>query len=57
MNLILAFLCGIVAASVAWFFIWRNNKGKFNALDDKLMDTFKYIELLEKRIVELGGEL
>jgi len=29
------FVIGVVAASIGWFFVWRNNKKRFEELDEK----------------------
>jgi uncharacterized protein (UPF0333 family) len=31
MITIIAFIVGVVVASVVWFFVWKNNKNKFAA--------------------------
>lgn len=35
LNLIIGIIMGVVGSSIAWFFVWKNNKLKFNkALED-----------------------
>jgi hypothetical protein len=49
-QLIIAFGCGVVVASVAWFFVWRNNKQLIKDQAEKLDATVteKLSEVKEK---------
>jgi len=37
MVALLWFVIGVVVASVGWFFVWRNNKNRFEELDKKFI--------------------
>jgi hypothetical protein len=40
-------LVGIVIASIGWFFVWRNNKKKFELAD---VEAQQYIDAIEAKL-------
>lgn len=40
----LSFMGGVIAASVVWFLVWRNNKTKFNDFITKMDDLAAGLE-------------
>jgi|WetSurSiteA1Bulk_404760.scaffolds.fasta_scaffold00586_14 hypothetical protein len=40
-------LIGVVIASIGWFFVWRNNKKKFELAD---VEAQQYIDAIESKL-------
>lgn len=43
-GITISFLCGVLVASVVWFFVWKNNKTKFIKVLEELESKTNYID-------------